>query len=251
MMEVFWIRGVSGTGDRTSESVEAGDNSVSYSEWEIEPLRGLAPSCRSAAPHQEEHMVTTPWDTPWLGDFASPTWLSSFHTPPFFLHTQQQALNSAFVTVPPQPSLGVHFCLTALPGWSGFLPRTGRVWLCRFHHVLSSWPCLAVRQVFYKQPAEAWGLSQRNCSVYSSSARAQRMCWKKNRPTYQPQSMTGRNLPYIIPNDGGFCPNLPTWGVPLWGMSCDLLRAESSAEEILPGPVSRSAQSWAKAGGLC
>ena len=77
------------------------------------------------------------------------------------------------------------------------------------------------------------------------------MCWKKNRPTYQPQLMTGRNFPYIIPNDGGFCLNLGTWGEPLQGVSCDLLSAESSAEVLLLGLVSRSAQSWAKAGGLC
>lgn len=52
MMEVFWTQGVSSTGDRTSESVEANDSSGSDSEWEIEPLQGPAPSCRSAAPHQ-------------------------------------------------------------------------------------------------------------------------------------------------------------------------------------------------------
>ena len=52
MMEVFWARGVSGTGDRTSESVEAGESSGSDREWEIEPLQGPGPSCWSAAPHQ-------------------------------------------------------------------------------------------------------------------------------------------------------------------------------------------------------
>lgn len=55
MMEVFWTQGVSSTGDRTSESVEADDSSGSNSEWEIEPLQGPAPPVGLLLPISRAH----------------------------------------------------------------------------------------------------------------------------------------------------------------------------------------------------
>lgn len=51
MMEVFWTEEFLAQVTEP-QPAEAGGSSGSYSEWEIEPLQGPAPSCRSAASHQ-------------------------------------------------------------------------------------------------------------------------------------------------------------------------------------------------------